>query len=136
VNDTDTLRNVLQQYARAADARDLDALAALVHPDAVIEGSRGVQTLGEWLDAMRGPRPFPVSMHLLGDPLIELDGDVARLDTYAVVFQIGDGNAGQADLTLGIRYFDELTRTSGRWRIHHHRATTVWVRGGPQQTGG
>lgn len=122
----EALRALGQRYARAADEREVDALAALFHPDAVIVGARGEQTLAEWLDTMRGPRPFPQSMHVLGDPLIELDGDTATLDTYAVVYQLGA--EGQGDLTLGIRYLDDVERAGDRWVIRHRRATTVWMR--------
>jgi hypothetical protein len=130
VTDADELRNLLQRYARAADDRDVDALAAVFHPEATIDGARGSMTLDAWLDTMRGPRAFPTSMHVLGDPLIELaDGkDTGVLDTYAVVYQIGDPDAGQSDLTLGIRYVDDVVRTDGRWRIHHRRTTTLWMR--------
>ena len=55
----DELRALLQRYARAADERDVDALAALFHPDAEITGARGAQTLDEWLETMRAPRSFP-----------------------------------------------------------------------------
>ena len=40
----DELRALDQRYARAADARDVAALAELFHPDAEIVGSRGAQT--------------------------------------------------------------------------------------------
>jgi SnoaL-like domain len=104
VTDADALRSLLQRYARAADSRDVDALAALFHPDATIRGTRGAQSITEWLDTMRGPRAFPMSMHVLGDPLIELveGADGGTLDTYAVVYQLGDRDAGQNDLVLGM----------------------------------
>ena len=63
------LRALLQRYARAADERDVAALAELFHPDAEIVGSRGTQSLEEWLETMRAPRAFPTSMHMIGDPL-------------------------------------------------------------------
>jgi SnoaL-like protein len=130
VNEADELRNLLQRYARAADQRDVDALADLFHPDAVISGARGQQTLDAWLDTMRGPRTFPTSMHVLGDPLIELDvgGEQATLDTYAVVYQLGDRDAGNADLTLGIRYLDDVVRSADGWVILRRRAETLWMR--------
>jgi hypothetical protein len=124
--DHEALRALGQRYARAADERDVDALAALFHPDAVITGARGEQSLDQWLDAMRAPRTFPQSMHVLGDPLIELDGDAARLDTYAVVYQLG--GEGQGDMTLGIRYLDEAVRGGAGWVIRRRTATTVWMR--------
>jgi ketosteroid isomerase-like protein len=125
-NDHEALRALNQRYARAADDRDVDALAALFHPDAVIIGARGEQPLDAWLDGMRGPRPFPTSMHLLGDPLIALDGDTGTVDTYAIVHQLG--GEGQGDMTLGIRYLDQVERSGDSWVIRFRRATTVFMR--------
>jgi hypothetical protein len=130
LRDLEALRALPQRYARAADDRDVDALAALFHPEAAVEGARGAQTIDEWLDTMRGPRSFPSSMHVLGDPLIDLPevGDEARLDTYAVVYQLGDKEAGQSDLTLGIRYLDDVVRDGERWVIRRRVAQTRWMR--------
>lgn len=124
------LRVLMQHYARAADARDVDALAALFHPDGQIDGVRGPQSVAAWLETMRAPRTHPVSMHLLADPLIEVEdgGHSATVDTYAVVFQIGDREAGPADLTLGIRYQDRAVRHEGRWVIRHRVSRTIWMR--------
>jgi len=119
----------MQRYARAADERDLETLASLFHPEATIQGARGASTIDEWIETTGGSRTFPTSMHLLGDPLIEFNGDdAALLDTYAVVFQLGDRDAGQSDLTLGIRYLDEVVRHDGRWVIRRRTARTIWMR--------
>ncbi len=124
------LRALLQRYARAVDQRDLAALADLFASDAVLEGARGTQTIDEWLETMRGPRAFPTSMHVLGDPLItvEASGTAAVLDTYAVVYQLGDPASGQGDLTLGIDYLDDVVLHAGRWVIARRRSHTVWMR--------
>ena len=50
------------------------------------------------------------------------------LDTYAVVYQLGDRGRGQADLTLGIRYLDDVVQHDGRWVIRHRVASTLWMR--------
>jgi len=128
--DHEELRALVQRYSRAADERDVDALARLFHPDAEVTGARGTQTIAEWLDAMRAPRTFPTSMHLLGDPLIHLGpgADEAVLDTYAVVYQLGDPASGGGDLTLGIRYLDDVERHRGRWVIRRRTARTLWMR--------
>jgi ketosteroid isomerase-like protein len=127
-SDHDAVRALNQRYARAADERDVEALAALFAPDATVDGTRGEQTIDEWLDGMRGPGSWPSSMHVLGDPLIELDGDRAHVDTYAVVHQLADPTTEQADLTLGIRYLDDLVRGPDGWRIAHRVARTLWMR--------
>jgi hypothetical protein len=130
VNPYEELRALLQRYARAADDRDLSALCALFHPDAEISGSRGAQSREEWLGTMRGPRAFPQSMHLIGDPLIELgaDGERAQLDTYAVVHQLSDPASGNADLVLGIRYLDTAATYEGGWVFMRRVAHTLWMR--------
>jgi SnoaL-like domain len=123
------LRALGQRYARAADERDVTSLEELFHPDAQIVGSRGTQSRHEWLDTMRAPRAFPTSMHMLGDPLITLKGaDRATVDTYAVVYQLNDPGSGKGDLTLGIRYVDDVVRDGGRWVIKQRQARTLWMR--------
>jgi hypothetical protein len=124
------LRALGQRYARAADERNIAALTELFHPGAEITGSRGTQTLEEWLETMRAPRAFPTSMHLIGDPLIVVadDADHAMVDSYAVVYQLSDPTSGRADLTLGVRYMDEVVLEGGRWVIRHRIVQTLWIR--------
>jgi hypothetical protein len=126
----DALRELLQRYARAADDRDVTALATLFHPEAEISGARGTLTLDDWLGTMRAPRAFPSSMHLMGDPLIEAgeQADHATLDTYAVVYQLGDPGSSGQDLTLGIRYRDDAVLHEGRWVLRRRHAQTLWMR--------
>ncbi len=128
--DYEELRALVQRYARAVDERDVEELAALFCPEAEVSGARGTQGIAEWLDTMRAPRSFPTSMHVLGDPLIHLapDADEAALDTYAVVYQLSDPDSGDADLTLGIRYFDDVVRQAGRWVIRRRSVRTLWAR--------
>jgi len=128
--DHEELRALLQRYARAVDERDIEALAALFHPEAELHGARGAQTLDEWLDGMRGPRAFPISMHVIGDPLVRLGpgDDEAHLDAYAVVYQLGDAGPDRGDLTLGLRYLDEAVRHEGRWVLRRRTSHTLWMR--------
>jgi len=129
VTSHDDIRQLMQRYARAVDDRDVEGLAALFHGDARIAGTRGEQTLEQWLDTMRAPRSFPTSMHVLGEPLISDDGSGrADVDTYAVVYQLGDQAAGQGDLTLGMRYRDQVVVDRGRWVIERRASTVVWMR--------
>jgi hypothetical protein len=129
--DLEVLRQFPQRYARAVDERDHDALAALFDPDGSVDGTRGAQAVPDYLASMRNlPRSYESSMHLLGDPLIELDAgaDVAHMDTYAVVYQTTPVSGEGGDLTLGMRYVDELVKRDGTWRIHYRTAEMRWMR--------
>jgi len=130
VGDHEELRALLQRYARAADDRDVEALAALFHPGAEVTGARGTQTIDEWLTGMRGPRTFPTSMHLIGDPLITFGPgpEEAVVDAYAVVHQLSDASSDSGDLTLGIRYLDDVVKHGGSWVILRRTAHTLWMR--------
>jgi SnoaL-like protein len=121
---SDELRAMVQRYARAADERDVPALERLFHPDAEIDGVRGVMPLSAWLDTMRAPRGEGYSMHMLGDPLIVLDeaAGTATLDTYGVVYA--------PERTLGMRYIDDVVSVDGRWLIRHRVSRVVWSRSG------
>jgi hypothetical protein len=124
----DAVRALLQRYARAVDQRDIDALVGLFHPQAEIAGARGVQSVEEWLETMRAPRTFASSMHMIGEPLITLEEGSAEatVDTYAVVYQLG--HVGSGDLTLGIRYLDDVVLHQGRWLFRRRTSLTVWMR--------
>jgi hypothetical protein len=126
LRDLESLRALSQRYARAADERDIDALRSLFHPEAMVNGARGKQTIAEWLEAMAGPKAFPISMHVLAPPLIDLaeGAEAGTMDTYAVVHQIGDDSS----MTLGIRYLDDVVRHDGRWVVKARTATTLWMK--------
>jgi hypothetical protein len=67
-------------------------------------------------------------MHVLADPLIDLEpgADTARLDTYAVVYQVpADSDAPHR--SLGMRYVDDMVRREGAWCIHHRVARMVFM---------
>ena len=129
--DLEALRALGQRYARAVDSGDHDALLDLFHPDAVIDGFRGVQPRDEYVETMRAtPKAYEQSMHVLGDPLISLvpGADTATLDTYAVVHQIGAlANPAGGNATIGMRYFDEAVRDGAAWRIVHRRTAMLWM---------
>ena len=130
MSDTDELRALLQRYTRFVDARELESLRALFAPEAVIGGSRGSQTLDEWLASLAAPRAFASSMHLYGDPLIKLDpsGHEARLDTYGVVYQLAEPTSERSDLTLGVRMSDVASKRDGTW-VFLSRSTDIrWMR--------
>jgi hypothetical protein len=129
--DMEKLRSMPQRYSRAIDRRDIDAVAALFDPSGTVDGAQGSMAVPAYLDNLRNAkRVFASSMHVLGDPLIEHDPstDVARLDTYAVVYQLREAGSDEADLTLGMLYKDDVVRVGSDWVIKYRKTTTLWRR--------
>jgi SnoaL-like domain len=132
VTDLEQIRSLPQRYSRAIDARDIDAVGELFRPDAQVEGMRGTAPIAAYLDGLRSATsPFAACMHVLGDPLVTFTpgADVASSDTYAVVYQMREPGSSEDDLTLGMRYFDELARHGDTWVITHRRTANIWMRG-------
>jgi hypothetical protein len=131
LRDVEHLRALPQRYSRAIDQRDIDAVAALFHPDGSVDGARGLLSVADYITNLRtSSSPFTSSMHVLGEPLIDLlpNDDTGRMDTYAVVYQLRPSDSTEDDLMLGIRYVDEVVRHQGQWVISHRKSTTLWTR--------
>ena len=72
---------------------------------------------------------FRTTMHKLGQALIEIDGDVAQSETYAVCHHvIEEGGHDVADNVMGIRYLDRFERRDGAWRIARRALRWEWIR--------
>jgi len=57
----------------------------------------------------------PRTRHLTTNPIVEIDGDVARVRSVYTVLQQVEGSPMQTTITG--RYHDTLTRIDGRWRF-------------------
>ena len=116
------IRAVLVKYARGVDRMDWELLRSCYHVDAIDDHgiyNGPIEGFIEFLQTSN--REIRQGMHLLGVPLIELDGDVAWSETYglSVGFRsAGDGLPERWSL-LPVRYCDRFERRDGEWRIAH-----------------
>lgn len=111
----------LVQVARGMDARDWDGLLALMTSDVTADLGTGplsggdaiISLLRSFLDAC-GP-----TQHLLGNVLIDVDGDTARSRAYVSDMHLGVGEReGMTFCTLG-DYHDHWRRERGEWKLCH-----------------
>jgi len=130
LRDIEALRALPQRYARAIDARDIDAVGQLFDPEGSVDGLRGQAAVPAYLDGLRAMPQAGSTMHVLGDPLIELGEGAAEahLDTYAVVYQLRPAESPEPDGMLGMRYLDDVVRLGATWVIHHRRTVLLWSR--------
>lgn len=127
------IRELLERYMRCNDDRAGDRLAELFDDDAILQvagtvhtGREAIRSLFSTPDA-GDPPPWsepgellkqPSSLHVMSNPIIEVDGDTATAESDFVVFRRDD--AGKVGPLLAGRFRDRLARRGdGRWVITH-----------------
>ncbi|GAY11850.1 nuclear transport factor 2 family protein [Pseudonocardia sp. N23] len=121
------IRDVLLRYCRGVDRGDLALLRSVYHPDATDDHGmfRGNgHEFAEWILGRPG-RDDLVTQHHLTNVVIEVDGDVARAETYFAAVHRRPGppvSVGQ----FGGRYVDRLARRDGVWRIAERVVVHDW----------
>ncbi len=114
------IRKVHLRYCRGVDRMDWDLVRSCYHPDATDEHggySGGIDGFIEWVSA--GLPRFESTMHFTGNQLVEVHGDTAWAEHYAIVQHRRAATAEQpaADLIVNVRYVDRMERREGEWRI-------------------
>src|SRR5437763_14195016 len=122
---------LLHEYAHAMDYGDEAAWVEVFTPDAVFDvvevvGGRRVhreEGRGDLARYVAGyPKPPAFRKHVVVDPLVDVDGDHARVQAYWLLLQRDDENGHPLVVAFG-HYDDRLVRADGRWRIAERRAS-------------
>jgi hypothetical protein len=111
-------------------------------PDAVLDYTQAGPAFGEkcsyqqLAEIMRGAAERPGLMsgsfhkwqHMLGLPLVEIEGDTARARTDLLATHSGRTNVGTPwHLFDGCIFHDDLVRTDQGWRIRYRRLEVHYV---------
>lgn len=135
--DKQAIYEVILRYCRGIDRLDLELVRSCYHPGAVdhhtnFEGNRDEFVV--WVEGAL--RLLAGTMHLVGNHLVEIDGDRARCETYCTAFHWADpANGTLENVTTGIRYVDRFERRGGEWLIAERFAFREWIRTEPNQRG-
>ncbi len=123
----EAIRDVIYKWCRAADRNDVELMRQMYHPDAVdmhggiVSGAASNFIETDMAERVKG---MLVPHHLIGNILIELDGDRAKVETYccdSITFELEDG---RYDMIGWGRYLDRFERRNGEWKIAY-RITIV-----------
>lgn len=126
--DRQEIVEVVARYTRAVDRRDWALLRTCYHPDA-FDHHTGYDGHAEGFIAfVRKVMPENlVTHHHIGQQYVEIEGDVARSESYGVSTHRYIG-APDHDYTSGCRYVDRMERRDGEWRIAERFAVRDWTR--------
>ena len=129
--DRELIRELVQQYARGVDRRDYELVRSCYHDDAIDEHGPYVGGVDGFVEFLREQLArWTVTQHVIGNSLIELDGDRARVETYAVAYHRTLDTPGRPvhDVTAGCRYVDVMEKRDGTWGIVHRVVVMDWSR--------
>jgi hypothetical protein len=123
--DRQEIVDCLLRYTRGLDRLDLDLFRSAFHPDALDSRSGGATTIDEFLDSWLPKQPDrDVTQHFITNHMIDIDGDVAHVETYHLV-AVKLKQSPELSLHAG-RYADRLERRDGEWRIAVRLAVPSW----------
>jgi 3-phenylpropionate/cinnamic acid dioxygenase small subunit len=129
MEDESTIRRMLIEYGAFLDAKDYASYAALFAPDGVWQGGFGTFTgpaaiaamLTANLGAPEAGYVNKTNFHMLTNPLIEIDGDRAHVESKYLFWTASPDN--RPTPLLAGRYVDEFVRVNGAWKIARR---TTW----------
>ena len=129
--------DALARYARGVDRCDPELIRSTYHPGAYDDHGGYQGDVDGFVAWVKGAvmDPFRCTMHKLGNSLIEVDGDRAFSETYAVAHHVQDSIDTPTDLIMGVRYVDRFERHGGHWKVAHRVMSFEWERSvdvGPQ----
>lgn len=119
LEDLQEIRQLFVDYGHYLDRKDFASFATLFAREGeVLLGAmaraKGPEAIRAAMESALGGRAEP-SFHVIGNPIIELDGDTAKSETpWVVVRQDADGKPVVPSIG---RHKDVLIREDGRWRI-------------------
>lgn len=124
------IADVIYRYARGIDRMDFDLVRSCYHADAYDDHGSMKGTVEEFIAAAASfLTRWTVTQHFMGNMLIEVDGERARAETYAVAYHRREDAEGNGkDDVMGIRYVDRFERRDGAWKIAHRVVATEWRR--------
>lgn len=124
------IQQVLARYTLALDSRRADLIVGCFTEDGTMQiGDIYHLSAREFADiSMQSLPNFGATQHMLGLPLIHVEGDRAWSRCHYMAQHIKDAASPRAFM-IGGWYDDELIRTNDGWRISKRRGCPLWADG-------
>ncbi len=126
LEDIEEIKRLKARYcAYCDDSYDADAIANLFIEDAVWDG--GIRGRSEGREEIRSffkraPQRLPFAVHMVMNPIIEVDGDRAKGTWY--LLQACTYAAGNQAVWGSARYDEEYARVNGEWKFKSLKLTS------------
>jgi hypothetical protein len=118
LSDRFEIQDLIARYSQLLDLRDWDALDALFTEDCVLDYTATGAIRGTWAEHKAYDiavlPSFQGTQHLMGLPIITLDGDTATSRTICFNPMVVDGSKV---FFVGLWYDDVVVRTAAGWQF-------------------
>lgn len=135
--DREAIRDCLYRYCRGIDRLDADALRSAYWPDGTDRHGPYQGSAQGFIDWALDKLPTSGRMvHSISNILIELQGDVAAVESYFQAWQADRDAQGQPQETFMCgRYVDRFERRGTEWRVAARTVVYDWLRQTPLPPG-
>jgi hypothetical protein len=114
----DKIRECVARLARGEDRRDAKLISASYWPDSTTDYGVFVGPFDEYLAwVVPGSPAIPVTQHVLGQSIIDVAGNVARVETHVTSYHRVNMGTEERDTVIGGRYLDRIEKRGAEWRI-------------------
>lgn len=129
--DREAIRDCLFRYCRGTDRADADLLRTVYWPGAM-DYHTGFTGTGEEFIEWALPRLalLEQKVHMIGNILIDLDGDTAKVETYLWSVSVTPGENARKSIVCG-RYLDRFEKRDDEWRIAERFVIHDWFDDSP-----
>lgn len=123
----DRIRDCIAWLARGEDRRDAALISACYWPDSTTDYGVFAGSFADYLAwVVPGSPAIPVTQHVLGQTVIELDGNSALAETHVTSYHRVAMGEQDRDTVIGGRYLDRLEKRDGEWRIAERTMLYDW----------
>jgi hypothetical protein len=124
------------RYMRAQDRLEPDLHLSVFWEDAICDYGFFRGTPAEFVAfAQKLLKEHIANHHMIGQALIEVEGDVAFGEVYFQAFHRILQEGAEVDLFMAGRYVDRYEKRQGAWRIAHRAELIDWARTEPAADG-
>ena len=119
---------LVHKLARAIDRCDSDLVREVFHPDATDDHGMFKGTAADFvpwvMEVLNGMRR---TQHIIGNVLVEVDGNKAEGESYFIAHHVLPGGEGADSFMVAAgRYLDRFEKRNGEWKISHRHAVYDW----------
>src|SRR2546430_16130928 len=114
----DKVRTAIVRLARGEDRRDAALISASYWPDSTTDYGVFVGSFEKYLAwVVPGSPAIPVTQHILGQSVIDLESDSARVETHVTSYHRVNMGTEERDTVIGRRYLDRFQKRGRHWPL-------------------